>query len=78
MNNLPNPAFYLKSILDSIQSISERYRIVSLTRHIVTCKDLLDKDPLIDIAIWVNSKPAKVLLSIALLINLFYPSAPSL
>lgn len=59
MNNLPNPAFYLKSILDSIQSISERYRIVSLTRHIVTCKDLLDKDPLIDIAILGQFKAGK-------------------
>ena len=57
MNSLTNPN--LNTILDTIQSISEKYRIVSLVRHIATCRDLLQKDPLIDVAILGQFKAGK-------------------
>ncbi len=57
MDTLPNPT--LNSILDSIRNISERYKIISLVHHIAACRDLLEKDPVIDVAILGQFKAGK-------------------
>lgn len=57
MDTLPNPT--LNSILDSIRNISERYKIISLVHHIAACRDLLEKDPMIDVAILGQFKAGK-------------------
>ncbi len=47
------------AVLDTIQKVSAEYRILSLTRHIEACRDLLAKDPLIDVAILGQFKAGK-------------------
>jgi GTP-binding protein EngB required for normal cell division len=46
-------------ILDTILKISASYKILSLTRQIVACKDLLTKNPFIDVAILGQFKAGK-------------------
>jgi GTP-binding protein EngB required for normal cell division len=46
-------------VLDTIQKISEKYRIVSLARNIEACEDLLVKNPFIDVAILGQFKAGK-------------------
>ncbi|HVN97417.1 MAG TPA: dynamin family protein [Syntrophorhabdaceae bacterium] len=46
-------------ILDTIQKVSQKYRITSLARQIESCKDLLAKNPLIDVAILGQFKAGK-------------------
>ena len=47
------------AVLNTIQNVSEKYRIASLARHIDTCRDLLAKDPFIDVAILGQFKAGK-------------------
>jgi GTP-binding protein EngB required for normal cell division len=47
------------SALDTIQKVCAEYGILSLTRHIDACRDLLTKDPLIDVAIIGQFKAGK-------------------
>ncbi len=46
-------------ILDTIQKVSEKYRIFSLARQIETCRDLLTKNSVIDVAILGQFKAGK-------------------
>jgi len=46
-------------ILDAIQKVSVRYKILSLARQISACKDLLAKNPFIDVAILGQFKAGK-------------------
>lgn len=47
------------AILDTVQKVSVSYKILSLTRQIETCKDLLTKNPFIDVAILGQFKAGK-------------------
>lgn len=47
------------SILNTVQQVSEEYRIVSISRNIEACKDLLAKNPFIDVAILGQFKAGK-------------------
>lgn len=46
-------------ILDTVQKVSVSYKILSLTRQIEACKDLLTKNPFIDVAILGQFKAGK-------------------
>lgn len=48
-----------RAVLNTIQKVSQKYRIASLARHIDTFRDLLAKDPFIDVAILGQFKAGK-------------------
>ena len=59
MDNMSTVSGPTGSALDTIQKVCAEYRILSLARHIDACRDLLTKDPLIDVAIIGQFKAGK-------------------